>query len=154
MSARFSSMFVVLLVWSSCARQPEPTPVAPALQQQAVAEADLAARETALLVATLHPDGTAELLDVTVKPVPFRRHHLHTDQGLKGAAPHVLEVEREGVAFTVPLDLGAPGEGGGDVMDRWADGSVVLRAPYLGQGTQYALVRLGDARVVLSRRVR
>jgi len=44
--------------------------------------------------------------------------------------------------FVVILTLGHPGEGGGDVADRWQNGSVLLRAPYFGIGTQYELVRV------------
>lgn len=43
--------------------------------------------------------------------------------------------------FVVVLSLGHPGEGGGDVADRWQNGSVILRAPYFGTDTQYELVR-------------
>ena len=45
----------------------------------------------------------------------------------------------------VAVDLGRPGEGGGDVLDRWNGGAAILRAPYFGQGTRYSLVGLDQA---------
>lgn len=39
------------------------------------------------------------------------------------------------------LDWGRPGEGGGDVADRWQSGAVIWRAPYYGPGTHYSIVR-------------
>ncbi len=41
----------------------------------------------------------------------------------------------------VDVDLGTPGEGGGDIVDRWAGGSVVVRAPAWGSGTTFALLQ-------------
>lgn len=44
--------------------------------------------------------------------------------------------------FVVSLDWGQPGEGGGDVGDRWREGSAVWRAPWFGEGTRYRVVRV------------
>jgi len=46
--------------------------------------------------------------------------------------------------LVVPLTLGQPGEGGGDVTDRWQQGTVIVRGPYFGPGTRYTLVRLTE----------
>lgn len=45
----------------------------------------------------------------------------------------------------VPLDLGDPAEGGGDVVSRWQDGGGILRAPFLGEGSHYQIIRLHEA---------
>lgn len=129
-----------LLLLSACSRpaaQPEPSPRAPSLTQ---ALDENAAVRTALLTLELHPDGSAQLTGLVVKPFAFRRHHLVEKPEGEGALR--LEV-REGNSppLLVPLDLGAPGEGRGDVRDRWEGETVILRAPYLGADTRYALVR-------------
>ena len=46
--------------------------------------------------------------------------------------------------LVAPVDLGGPGEGAGDVRDRWQHGGVILRAPCLGPDTEYAVVRPGE----------
>jgi hypothetical protein len=58
-------------------------------------------------------------------------------------AGHVLVVRAAplGTPLVVPLELGAPSEGGGDVADRWRDEVVLVRAPSFGDGTHYTLVR-------------
>ncbi len=42
----------------------------------------------------------------------------------------------------VKLQWGSIGEGGGDVIDRWQNGSVIWRAPYFGPATRYTIARL------------
>ena len=63
------------------------------------------------------------------------------------ALSHVLVVRAPAlkVPLVVPLELGAPHEGAGDVQDRWADQSLIIRAPSFGDGTRYTLVRAGQA---------
>ena len=46
--------------------------------------------------------------------------------------------------IAVPLALGHPGEGGGDVSDRWQNMTVIVRGPYFGPGTRYTLVSLTE----------
>ncbi len=42
----------------------------------------------------------------------------------------------------VPLSWGQPGEGHGDVVDRWAEGAAIWRAPWYGEGTEYRVLRI------------
>jgi hypothetical protein len=128
-----------LVVFSSCTRpasQPAPPPHVEALEQNASAQ-------TALLTLALHPDGSAQLTSLTVKPFAFRRHRL-LEKPVGADGTFRLEV-RAGDAppLLVPLDLGAPGEAAGDVRDRWEGGTHIVRAPWLGPDTRYALVRDG-----------
>ena len=68
---------------------------------------------------------------------------------------HVLVISSPSLKtpLVVPLELGAPGEGGGDVTDRWADETLVIRAPSFGEGTRYSLVRVGADSALLAERL-
>lgn len=129
--------------------------------------ADVVAPQTALLTVLLHPDGRLEITGMAVKPVAYRGRHLvpfqpavHQVTASLPASPRstgtalrnkavpspgptalVVRAPRGDQSFVVPVELGTPGEGGGDVADRWADSTVILRAPYLGEGTQFSVLR-------------
>jgi hypothetical protein len=138
------------IVVLSCSRQSAP----PAQPQSAHVDAleDNASEQTALLTVDLHADGTAQLTGSVVKPFAYRRRHLTAPQQVGAEGGQWLEVRQgNGAPLAVPLELGARGEGGGDVVDRWEGGTVILRAPYLGAGTRFALVQqTPKGRVVLS----
>lgn len=128
------------------------------------------AEQTALLTLLLHQDGTASLTSVTRKPIPYRGRQLlpfeaarhspsrFTAPALARPQPtrvsHVLVVRAPSlkVPLVVPLELGSPHEGGGDVVDRWAEQTLIIRAPSFGEGTQYALVQPGDEPALLAER--
>ncbi|MFH1812495.1 MAG: hypothetical protein ABIJ09_27430 [Pseudomonadota bacterium] len=98
---------------------------------------------------TVHPD-TGVPPPPTNSQIPVPPGALQTD-----ACSLVVEHPQRPQPVVLPLDLGAPGEGGGDVRDRWQDGSVILRAPFFGPGTHYSIVR-GEAastRVLASHKV-
>jgi len=182
----------------ACDRRPEASPRLPnggvrgPSSAGAAESRDFAAQATALLSVSLRPDGTAELSEISPRPIPFRRARLvpfdarvHGGALTAGAgdapgntralvapvggkasvsaglprlpgAPAVgrpspggailVEHASQPEPLVVPIDLGAPGEGGGDVVDRWQVGQVILRAPYFGVGTRYTVVRLDDDR--------
>lgn len=69
-----------------------------------------------------------------------------TGPSARFAFEHWLLVEHgeRSEPYVLPLELGAPGEGGGDVLDRWDGSTHVLRTPYFGDGTRLTLVR-GEA---------
>lgn len=144
--------------------------------------------QTLLVGLTLRPDGTALLVDLAAKPIPWTRpgvpfdpsRHRPTESVPQAALPlpggalpttttsptpggtrpailaptaqtrgapavfeHWLLVEHgeRSVPYVLLLELGAPGEGGGDVLDRWDGSTHVYRAPFFGDGTRLTLVR-------------
>ena len=62
--------------------------------------------------------------------------------GPKSGARYFLVAHPPGGASpeAVSLELGDPTETKGDVVSHWQSGSLVVRAPYHGKGTRYALV--------------
>ncbi len=67
--------------------------------------------------------------------------HVHV-AGAQHASAWTLRAQHPDHApVLVDVDLGAPGEGGGDIVDRWGGGSVVVRAPAWGSGTTFALLQ-------------
>ena len=114
--------------------------------------ADFAAQQTALVTLELHLDGSVAVTGVTRKPIPFRRSRLVPFDARRPEAPaqtsYLLIVhppEPGALPRAVPLDLGARGEGGGDVVDRWNGTSVLVRAPSWGDGTRFTVLREGPA---------
>ena len=122
------------------------------------------AQETALVTVELGADGSVTLSGVTRKPIAYRGSRLlpvehpfdavsQPGSNVRTAgepAPerpsYVLVVQPPGAASqprVVPLDLGARGEGGGDVVDRWSGSAVLVRAPSFGGGTRFTLLREG-----------
>lgn len=112
---------------------------------------DAATDRTALLSVTLTPDGRAELIDARIKPIPFRTRNVASH------GHYALEVTaRDRPTTTLPLELGTPGDGAGDVVDVWTSGGTILRGPYFGAPTRYSLVRThadGRRDVLASREV-
>lgn len=130
-------------------------------------QADIVTAQTALVTVLLHPDGRLEFTGLAVKPIAFRRRNLvpfepaaHQVSPSPATAPVssgtairsraaasrgptalVVRARHTEQPWVVSAELGGPGEGGGDVADRWANGTVILRAPYFGEGTQFSLVR-------------
>ena len=126
-----------------------------------------AAPRTALCVLALQRDGSVTAVELREKAIAFRgpvtretlpalragavlepvaAPHVHAG----AAAPsHTLRVTHpDHPTLLLDVDLGAPGEGGGDVADRWDNGSVVVRAPSYGPGTRFVLSRHGSTAAV------
>lgn len=120
---------------------------------------DVAAQQTALLTLELRPDGSVAMTGVATKPIPFRGRRLlpfdreryqarasRDAQATPEPASYVLLVQPPGPATeprVVSVELGARGEGGGDVVDRWRGSALLVRAPSFGAGTRYSLLREG-----------
>lgn len=158
---RVLALTVVTAVCLGCSRT---TPVPPVAQASASLEpgaSGTVSPATALITAQLHPDGTVDLLGVSVRPIRFGARGLAPwDAASMSVGPDSAKAPRESDAalgdpmvlvvraneltapVVVPLDLGHPAEGGGDVADRWNGGTVILRAPHFGATTEYALLQL------------
>jgi hypothetical protein len=113
-----------------------------------------------LVTLELGADGSVTLSGVTRKPIPYRGSRLlpvdavsHPAANVQMArepaparASYVLVVQPPGLSSlprVVPLELGARGEGGGDVVDRWNGSAVLVRAPSFGGGTRFTVQREG-----------
>lgn len=71
----------------------------------------------------------------------------------QGPTDWFLVIQGPGPATTplvLPLSLGAPGEGGGDVVDRWEGSTLIVRAPSYGTGTRYGLLHHDASGVTLA----
>ena len=160
----------LLVALSACSnsvvqpREPSAPAVTLAVPSPTRVQGDVVAQETALVTLELGADGSVTLSGVTRKPIPYRGSRLlpvehpfdavsHPGANLRTAgepaperASYVLVVQPPGLASlprVVPLDLGARGEGAGDVVDRWNGSAVLVRAPSFGGGTRFTVLREG-----------
>ena len=149
---------LVLVALSGCSNSAVPrepsvgvVTLAPPTRTPAAGRGDFAAQQTALVTLELHPDGSVAVTGVTRKPIPFRGSRLVPFDARGHEAPatsYLLIVhppEPGALPRAVPLDLGARGEGGGDVVDRWNGSSVLVRAPSWGEGTRFTVLREGPS---------
>lgn len=151
---------LTVVVFLGCSRT---TPVPPVAQASASLEpgaSGTVSAATALITAQLHPDGTVDLLGVSVRPIRFGARGLapwdaermsvpdsakappESDTAQRDPMVLVVRANELTAPVVVPVDLGHPAEGGGDVADRWNEGTVILRAPHFGATTEYALMQL------------
>lgn len=153
---------LVLVALSGCSNSAVPNEpsvgvvaLAPPPRAPVLGLGDFAAQQTALVTLELHPDGSVALTGVTRKPIPFRGSRLvpfdarrHDLQAAPERTSYLLIVHPPAPGAqprAVPLDLGARGEGGGDVVDRWNGSSVLVRAPSWGDGTRFTVLREGPS---------
>lgn len=175
MGSRHGWVWVLLAGWACTAERKAEAPqglpqVAPTTVVGAPPSRAAVSPQTALWVLALRPDGTTHLDTVSVKPSPFRGP-VHTQPMQLRADPaspphlaggeHIPSPHTHGAAFLlkvthpdrpmplyVDLALGEPGQAGGDVMDAWSTGSVVVRAPCFGVGTHYSVLKVTPHGVV------
>ncbi len=103
------------------------------------------AAKTALISLLLSSDGTARISEARIKPIGFRTPPGSDRPPPTGDIAMVLRAEAGGRVVELPIDLGPVEDGGGDVVSKWKEGGVILRAPYFGQKTRYTVGPRGGA---------
>jgi hypothetical protein len=130
-------------------------------QRSAMGAPPAASVRTSLLSLRLRRDGSATLRGGEVRPFRFYGRALaapatHRERSYNRAqliaafqrsgqapAPGVLFVEAAGaLRFVLPLAIGRPGQSDETgQLDRWSDQTLILKAPFFGSRSRYALYR-------------